>query len=416
MRPQLPRVLLWADKQTLDDLFELDPLNVDLYEILMQLNEEPYNVKADALKVLNEVYYLITRIYYERPLTYECNSYTNEIKANLGWNYSAELVFTLSYFLITWKGRQDKRLSSLITDYIRRMCLNTIYWKPVQNRIVRLKRLGKFIRYKFTPVPLPPTDLQSLYLNWEEITREFNTDAVERVLALWNDKQEKSIVAKMIEAGLKNKERKEEEKRRREESWLKWRKSRAGRNDQENVKTLLQKVQYEAEGREYTEVMKCAEPVVSYEEQQLQERIVQIEKEKMALQDRINELESENGRLNTLLANKKRMVGKDRRFTLVQIVDYCKGCVEWTDVKSIVAMLNKLLRRIGTVEDSDLVDSIETEFLNRKYGNTFNNANVTMQNPQIQDVYRITGNDTVNLGDQQDGDEEDEEYRVAEEG
>jgi hypothetical protein len=34
-------------------------------------------------------------------------------------------------------------------------------------------------------------------------------------------------------------------------------------------------------------------------------------------------------------------------------------------------MLNKLLRRIGTKEDSDLVDSIETEFFNRRYGNTY---------------------------------------------
>lgn len=409
MRPKLSRAFLWADKQTLDDLFELDPLNVDLYELLMQLNEDPYHVKADALKVLNEVYYLVTRIYYETPLALDCVSYTNEIKANLGWKYSAELVFTLSYFLITWKGRQDKRLNSLSKDYIRQMCINTIYWKPVQNRIVRLKRLGKFIRYEFNPAPLPPTELQSLYLNWEEITWGFDTHAVERVLALWSDKQEKSIVAKMIEEGLKNKERKAEEKRRREESWMKWRQSRAYRNDQEDVKTLLQKVQYEAEGRDYTEVLKTAEPVVSYEEQQLQERIVQIEKEKMALRDRVNELESENERLNTLLANKKRMVGKDRRFTLVQIVDYCKGCVEWTDVKSIVAMLNKLLRRIGTVEDSDLVDSVESEFINRKYGNTFNDANVTMQNPQIQDVYRITGNDTVNLGEQQDGEEGEED-------
>jgi hypothetical protein len=31
-------------------------------------------------------------------------------------------------------------------------------------------------------------------------------------------------------------------------------------------------------------------------------------------------------------------------------------------------MLNKLLRRIGTDEDSDLVDSIEEEFKYRKYG------------------------------------------------
>lgn len=371
MRPKLPRILLWSDKQTLDEIFELDPLNVDLYDIIIMLGEEPYNVKVDALKVLNEVYYVITRIYYETPLAHDFSNISNDIKANLGWNYSAELVMTLSYFLLNWKGKYDTRLNSLTKDYIRHRCSGTIYWTPIRNRIIRLKRQEKYIRYDFKPAPLPLEELQSQYLNWEEITWNFDTDAVERVLSLWDDKGEKSVVAKMIEESLRSKERLALEKKRSEERWEQCRKSRSKRNDRDDVKSLLQKVQYDAEYKEHSEVMMCAEPSVSYEEQQLQERIEQIEKEKMALQGRISELESENERLNTLLAKRKRMVGKDRRFTLVQIVDYCKGCFEWNDVKSIVAMLNKMLRRVATDEDAELVDSIEAEFMNRRYGNTY---------------------------------------------
>jgi len=120
------------------------------------------------------------------------------------------------------------------------------------------------------------------------------------------------------------------------------------------------------------------------------------------MQEHIRELEAENEGLKSLIETKKK-TGQSRKFTLPQIVNYCKGSVQWDDVKQIVAMLNKLLRRNATEEDEKLVDSIEAEFINRRFGNTFNNANVTMHNPQIQDIYRISDNETVNLGDEGDG-------------
>ena len=63
-------------------------------------------------------------------------------------------------------------------------------------------------------------------------------------------------------------------------------------------------------------------------------------------------------------------IEEPRTFSLEEIVDYCKGAVEWSDVRGVVVMLNKLLRRTGTDEELDLVDSIEREFSNRKYGGT----------------------------------------------
>lgn len=77
-------------------------------------------------------------------------------------------------------------------------------------------------------------------------------------------------------------------------------------------------------------------------------------------------------RMATLAGPKKRETKKERQFTLVQIVDYCKNCVSWEDAKTVVAMLNKLLRVGGTKEEADLVDSIEKEFRQRIYGNVTN--------------------------------------------
>lgn len=77
-------------------------------------------------------------------------------------------------------------------------------------------------------------------------------------------------------------------------------------------------------------------------------------------------------RMAILAGPKKRETKKERQFTLVQIVDYCKNCVSWEDAKTVVAMLNKLLRVGGTKEEADLVDSIEKEFRQRIYGNVTN--------------------------------------------
>lgn len=89
------------------------------------------------------------------------------------------------------------------------------------------------------------------------------------------------------------------------------------------------------------------------------------------LQQRIRDMEAEKAIIatQTIAANHK-TDGGNRIFTLSQIRNYCVDCVEWADVKSIVVMLNKLLRSVGTDEDSDLIDSIEEEFKKRTYGNT----------------------------------------------
>ncbi len=77
-----------------------------------------------------------------------------------------------------------------------------------------------------------------------------------------------------------------------------------------------------------------------------------------------------------------------RSFTLKELVDYCKNCVDWNDAKSIVAMLYKFIRN-GTDEEQALVDSIEKEFNNRRFAYTYVNQQTVIPNvgnyqPQIK--------------------------------
>lgn len=99
---------------------------------------------------------------------------------------------------------------------------------------------------------------------------------------------------------------------------------------------------------------------------------VELEEENYNLKKKIAHLESDNERLrsesNSLRAKKKR----ERAFTLSMIVDYSKKHLNLERSSIISGMLNKFLRdaRDYTQEECDLVDSIEIELSNKKYGDT----------------------------------------------
>ena len=311
----------------MDEFFRLDPVNEDFFETFVTLREEPFGVKLDAVNVFNEVYYTVTRFYYEQAFGSEVPNYTSDIKANLGWNYSAELVLSMAYWL-TEIAQEKMRV--LFRVNLRDMYSGCDYWIPFSESYMQLRESGKRLKYDFKPRPVSPQSLRNKYINWMDVTHYYDSMATRNVLNLWDGIEDRKKVAAMIKESLVR-----------------------------NRTTIKYKAHY----------MELIDILGSYIGED--EFLIHVETtpHEENLQSRISELEAENERLSTLMEEKKQS-GKDRKFTLVEMVDYCKGCVDWNDVKSIVAMLNKLLRRIGTDEDSELVDSIEAEFINRKYGDT----------------------------------------------
>ena len=119
-------------------------------------------------------------------------------------------------------------------------------------------------------------------------------------------------------------------------------------------------------------------------------------------------LEKEVTRLLALLDEKDE---KDQqiKYSLIQIVEYCKKCAEWGDARPIVHMLYKLLCQEGTAEDIDLVDSIEDEFKSRKQGINIKDSEVTFKDTQINgSMYEVKNNNQVNLGNKPEETDEDE--------
>ena len=369
MLPILPREMLWTDKKTMDEFFELDHINEEFFEVFVMLHEEPFAVTANEVKVFNEVYYQLTRMVYEHPLPSDLDKYIADIKSNLGWNYSAELVISMAYFLLALIDKQVRPLNKFFTKAINERFFGCLYWKPFKHRFESLKKENRKLAYNFQPCPRDVWYFQDKYVDWKTITRGFDLGCLDDVINLWSDVEDKQEVAWLI-------------------------------NDTSSF-TSLSETEYNRMLRFLHIYMisdgsssdnKWIDSFTHEDLQSLKVRINEMNSEKAVLQERIKGLETENEKLKALLEKKKRN-GKARRFTLVEIVDYCKSRVEWNDAKDIVAMLNRLLLKTGTREDSVLVDGIEEEFRKRRYGP------VTMNNPQFSGaMYDISGNNNVNIG------------------
>lgn len=365
MLPILPREMLWTDKVRMEEFFDLDPINLDFYEEFMRLQNSPEAARMEDLKIFNEVYYQVTRIVFERPLPAQLITYVTDIKANIGWYSGAEMVMSMAYFLIVLMDKHERPLNKFFTRAIYQRFGRCVFWKPFKHCFERLKKEKRQLTYHFNPHPQDVVDLSSFYIDWRTITQNYDTSAVINVLNLWEDKGDRRLVLRLIRESLDDRPGMAAQKREFEKMQSGVLKAISGQEETEKAEGG--KYEYEVDFGSGS--MLCSEPNSYMEANELRKTIEQLTQEKRVLKDKILEQEAEISRMNALLAPENNQ-GKNRKFTLVEIVNYCKDCVDWRNVESIVAMLNRLLRYIATKEDGELVDSIETEFRSRTYGKT----------------------------------------------
>lgn len=348
MKPTLPRPLLWTEVVTMNEFFNGNVLSLTFHEVFKHLNGTLFLPYIDEVQLFNEVYYQLTRFYYERPTSKDYLRYAADIKANLGWAYSADLVLTMMYHYVRVQNIQGPIHGQDFLKHIRKMHEISLFWDTFSRITSSMVCWLEWASYPQKPCPVNPKNLEGVYLDWKEITHDYDLETVKEVLNLWGKNEDKRFVAKMIEGSMLAG-------------------SVCPRHPQkyQDAKNYLKEVMNE--DMKWGNSIICAEPTL--EEQRLQEELKQQSSTNKALLCKIEEMKEEIGRLNTLL-EKNKNEGEKRKFTLLEIVNYCKNCVVWDDAKSIVAMLNKFLRQIGKEEDSILVDSIEAEFRNRRYGIT----------------------------------------------
>lgn len=198
MKPILPREMLWTDKKTMEEFFELDPVNKEFYEVFITLRGEPFSVTEDAVKVFNEVYYQLTRMMFEDPMSSNREKYETDIQANLRWDCSPALVMTMIYFIRALNAKCIKSLSSYFFNDILEEYGYSLYWKMFGQRYLKLHSNSVWMKYKFRPAPRPVSYFTNMYVEWLSITRSYDLMSIGYVLNLWKSPQDKKTIAKMI--------------------------------------------------------------------------------------------------------------------------------------------------------------------------------------------------------------------------
>ncbi len=97
---KIPREMLWVDKREMKE-FQKDPLNQKIFEVYLNIRRNSPLQDFHTLQLFNEVYYLCSRVVYENEPEPYLDDYIQEIKRDLGWDYSTSTVLSMIYCVLS---------------------------------------------------------------------------------------------------------------------------------------------------------------------------------------------------------------------------------------------------------------------------------------------------------------------------
>lgn len=379
-KPRIPRVMLWTDRKSMDEFLD-NPLDQELHKLFEQLNKWPITFKMDEVVAFNEVHYLITRMAYNRcgDRFADPEYYIRDTYASMGMADATEAVLAMAYVAM--------RITNIITKHTEREFIGWLediiersrFNNSVINFINDVKKEKKAYSDSFAPCPCPYSVLEYRYIDWKEVTADFEAKAIQDVLALLKDytDEEKIKICNMMSDALSH------------YAIITYR-------DQEypdKINDFYREIDFQIAllKKDHQAIVDMyKEPFSTFSEYEL--KIEQLEK-------KYNQLESEKIRLEAELNKREKSISdKVRMFTLDEIVNYAANNLDLTGASPVQNMLYNLLAENGTYDE-------------RKKVNEINHLIIKRMTPQINGVsmealYKITGNENVNLGGLNHGREE----------
>ena len=349
MKPKLPRVLLWTDKNLLDDFLK-DPINGELYDYYLELIHCMGSEGGERrpVKIFNEFYYQLTKLEYENYIDVDVDQIMQDIKGNLGLLHTSRIVILMMYEFYFIRRNNPKEYEICL-----KALSNKISSFPIELSRVRFRRYVPRFDVDLTPKPINVKDLEGVILRWNEITNNFHSSSIDEVLNLWKTDKEKVKVLHLIE-----------------KNYLRIKRRLKKHTNNTIYSTPLVDDNFFSEM--YKELGNKEESSCAVEEIDNSPTFTELSNEIQILKNKVAELESENEMLRSEKNFLKTKKNRERAFTLKMIVDYCKKHLNLDKASTVVAMLNKFLRdaKDYTEEECKLVDSVELEYLSRKYGDT----------------------------------------------
>lgn len=197
MLPILDRVMLWTDKEKIEEILQLDPVNS---VFLTGLRRLCYG--NDALKIFNEVFYQLTRMVYERPLPQDLPRYEDMVKNSMGGDKYIDVVMSMCYFLILLFNKYRLTFNIYFVDDIKITYEKSSAWRIFRTCYHILRNRGINVSYYFEPKPCNADDLKDVFIDWNTITCNYELSSIDHVLSLWPEGEQRRTIALMIEESI----------------------------------------------------------------------------------------------------------------------------------------------------------------------------------------------------------------------
>jgi len=198
MKPKLPRQLLWTEVQTIDEFINNDIISQTLYLTVNDFSTEIFSKENDIVKLFNETYYMMTRLYYEEPKAGEYMGYQETIINDLKWKGCSDLVFIMMY---TYFRIRELQYKPVVREFMKYM-ESSFWWSPYWPHFKNISSsVYRFPPSKFDPQiphPIPAKELMGVKLDFETITCGHDFEAIQGIVNLWTDEISRKIIARIL--------------------------------------------------------------------------------------------------------------------------------------------------------------------------------------------------------------------------
>lgn len=219
------RPFIYRERESIESFLEESQLWKDIYEVFLKVKDNAYYLKVPSVKMFNEVRYQCVRLMLDKhPEESLFVNYLNNARDTLGWRYASDLCFSMVYAvmsLIKNPPEQATHFCTILSE--NRLKGEQWYFPHFRQFIEETKAVGGQYEIDLSPMPESPkvmrntgyygTKTTSLgmfpesawiqtYDNgwWKRQTLDFDSDAIQEIIALWSDTQEKQEITQRIDA------------------------------------------------------------------------------------------------------------------------------------------------------------------------------------------------------------------------
>ncbi len=198
MKPNLPRQLLWTEVRTMNEFLNDDITNTGLYHIVKELPQELLPEGSDIVMLFNEMYYIMTRFYYEEPKVGEYMEYQKTIINDLKWTGCSDLVLIMMFTYFRHRELQPKPAVAAFMKYMEKNFWWSYYWPHFINYTSSILRYPPSKFDPKVPHPVHAKELIGVKLDFETITCNHNFEAIQEIVNLWTGEESRKIIAKIL--------------------------------------------------------------------------------------------------------------------------------------------------------------------------------------------------------------------------